>query len=89
MANIYSRQYSQFPTDKENKQLQQDLVLLTDPQSSLYQVEHTASPQRYGKGNRRGLIFTVLSASLTMALINGLHPPKAPPVRIVIKKIIC
>lgn len=40
-------------------------------------------------GNRRGLISTVLSASLTMALINDLHPPKVPPVRIAMAMIIC
>lgn len=50
---------------------------------------HRTAPQHYGKWNRRGLISTALSASLTMALINDIQPPKAPPVRITIKMIIC
>lgn len=56
--------------------------------SSSHQLENWA-PRHYGEGNRRCFISTVLSASLTMALINALHPPKAPPVRMAIKMIIC
>lgn len=72
--------------NEEKEPIQQDILFLTKPHSS-YQLGNR-TPQHYGEGNRRGLISTVLSASLTMALINGLHPPKAPPVRIAIKMII-
>lgn len=40
-------------------------------------------------GTEGGVISTALSASLTMPLINDLHPPKAAPVRIAAKAIIC